>query len=168
MSSDLPIDVTETSLEPAINVRSVFSALRALVGIVSWTSPSASWTTFGLGAVGSDARAPLITRLFGIRELALAAGLRSPDPAVRRTTLQAGLVVDCADIVASIIALRKGAPKRIWLTFVAGAATFIGLGIVALTRETDRFEAEPLTPRCAASNGASRDLPVVAEGQTLR
>jgi hypothetical protein len=37
--------------------------------------------------------------------------------------------------VASIIALRKGAPKWIWLTFVVGASTFIGLGIGGLAKE---------------------------------
>ena len=77
---------------------------------------------------------------FGVRELALAAGLQSPEPGVRKAVLRAGLVVDGADIVASIIALRKGAPTWIWLTFVAGASTFIGLGIGGLAKE------EPMSP----------------------
>jgi hypothetical protein len=88
-----------------------------------------------VGAIGADARPPLVTRLFGVRELALAAGLRSPEPALRKAVLRTGLVVDGADIVASLIALRKGAPKWIWLTFVAGASTFIGLGIGGLAKE---------------------------------
>jgi hypothetical protein len=136
MPTEVSIDPTTPTLEAPINVRTVFSVLRALVGIVSWTSPSASWKVFGVGAIGGDSRPSLITRLFGVRELALAAGLRSPDHTVRTATLRAGLIVDGVDVVASIIALRKGAPKQIWLTFVAGAATFIGLGILALAKES--------------------------------
>jgi hypothetical protein len=124
-----------TPSEPAFDILTVFSALRAQVGILSWVSPSASWRTFGLGAIGGDARPSLVTRLFGVRELALAAGLQSPEPAVRKSVLRAGLVVDGVDIVASIIALRKGASKWIWITFVAGASTFIGLGIGGLAHE---------------------------------
>jgi hypothetical protein len=124
-----------TPPEAAFDILTVFSALRALVGILSWVSPSASWRAFGVGVIGGDARPPLVTRLFGVRELALAAALKSPEPAVRKSALRAGLVVDGADIVASIIALRKGAPKSIWITFVAGASTFIGLGIGGLAHE---------------------------------
>ena len=140
MLTALPTDTNPPS-EAAFDVLTVFSALRALVGILSWVSPSASWKAFGVGAIGADARPPLVTRLFGVRELALAAGLQSPEPAVRKAVLRAGLVVDGADIVASIIALRKGAPTWIWLTFVAGASTFIGLGIGGLAKE------EPMSPR---------------------
>ncbi len=129
------VTITNPPSRAAFDVLNVSSALRALVGVLSWVSPSASWTTFGLGVIGPDARSPLVTRLFGVRELALAAGLRSPERAVRAAVLRAGLVVDGADIVASIVALRKGAPKWIWLTFVAGASTFIGLGFSALSRE---------------------------------
>ena len=139
MRTEFPTDTNPPS-EAAFDVLTVFSALRALVGILSWVSPSASWKAFGVGAIGADARPPLVTRLFGVREFALAAGLQSPEPAVRKAVLRAGLVVDGADIVASIIALRKGVPKWIWLTFVAGASIFIGLGIGGLATE------EPMSP----------------------
>ena len=139
MLTESPTDTNPPS-EAAFDVLTVFSALRALVGILSWVSPLASWKVFGVGAIGADARPPLVTRLFGVREFALAAGLRSSEPAVRKSVLRAGLVVDGADIVASIIALRKGAPKWIWLTFVAGASIFIGLGIGGLAKE------EPMSP----------------------
>jgi hypothetical protein len=138
MPTEIPTDTTAPPLEAAFDVLTVFSALRGMVGILSWVSPSASWKTFGVGAIGADARPPLVTRLFGVRELALAAGLQSPEPTVRKAVLQTGLVVDGADIVASFFALRKGAPKLIWLTFVAGAAIFIGLGIGGLAREERR------------------------------
>ena len=80
----------------------------------------------------------MITRLFGIRELALAQAVRHPSPEVRRAALQAGVAVDAIDIVASLVAIRRGAPKVILLTFVAGAALFVGLGAAGL--------AEPQVP----------------------
>ncbi len=135
MVTEFPTTTTSPTSGTAFDVRTMFSTLRALVGILSWVSPSASWKAFGVGAIGADARPPLITRLFGVRELALAAALQSPEPAVRKAGLRVGLVIDSADIVSSVIALRKGAPKWIWLTFVAGALTFIGLGIGSLAKE---------------------------------
>jgi len=138
MPTASPTDATTRPAGPAFDARTVFSGLRAFVGIVSWVSPSASWKVFGVGTIGTDARAPLVTRLFGVRECALAVALQSPEPAVRRAALRTGLVVDGADIVASLISLRKGSPKWIWLTFVAGASAFIGLGIAALAEEERR------------------------------
>jgi len=138
MSTTSLTDTTAPSTDPALDARTVFSVLRALVGIVSWVSPTASWKVFGVGGIGAGAGAPLITRLFGVREFALAAGLQSPEPAVRKAALRSGLVIDGVDIVASLIALRKGAPRWIWLTFVAGASAFIGLGVAALADEERR------------------------------
>jgi hypothetical protein len=147
MTTDAPTSPTgntpapTSSPGPSLDVRTVFSVLRAFVGVLSWASPSASWKVFGVGTIGNDARSPLVTRLFGVREFGLAAGLQSPEPAVRVATLQAGLVVDGADIVASLIALRKGAPRWIWLTFIAGASGFIGLGLAGLAEEKRRVAA---------------------------
>jgi len=141
MSTASPTGTTPAAASspgPSLDARTVFSGLRAFVGILSWVSPTASWKVFGVGAIGTDARAPLVTRLFGIRELALAAALQSPEPAVRVAALQTGLVVDGADIVASLIALRGGAPRWIWLTFIAGASGFIGLGLAGLAGEKRR------------------------------
>jgi hypothetical protein len=135
MLTEIQTDGNSRSLAVAFDVRAVFSALRAMVGLLSWVSPSTSWRVFGMGATGLDARSPLVTRLFGAREIALAAGLQSPNPAIRKAVLQTGLFIDGADIVASVIALRRGAPKWIWLTFVAGASTFVGLGIGGLAKE---------------------------------
>jgi hypothetical protein len=135
MTIENATDTTDTIPQPALDARTIFSVLRALVGILSWVSPSASWKVFGVGAIGGQAEPRLITRLFGVRELALAAGLNSPEAEVRKAALRAGIVIDGADIAASLIALRKGAPKWIWMTFVAGASAFIGLGVAALAEE---------------------------------
>ena len=135
MTIENATDRTTTVLQPAMDARTIFSVLRALVGILSWVSPTASWKVFSVGTIGTDPGARLITRLFGVRELALGAALHSPEPAVRKAALRTGIAIDGIDIVASLIALRRGGPKWIWLTFVAGASAFIGLGVAALAEE---------------------------------
>jgi len=62
----------------------------------------------------------------------LGAGIHHRNPAVRTSALQAGLVCDAADVVASVLAVRRGAPKTTLLGVTAGAALFIGLGVDAL------------------------------------
>ena len=121
----------ETRPPRRLEAVTALAALRSAVGLGSWLCPSLTWRTFGLGTPG-DPRATVITRLFGIRELALAQAVRHPSPEVRRAALQAGVAVDAIDIVASLVAIRRGAPKVILLTFVAGAALFVGLGAAGL------------------------------------
>lgn len=123
--------VAALPLDPA----QILSAVRAAVGIGSWLSPSLTSRLFGLGSLKDDPRAAVVTRLFGVRELALALTVQHPNPDVRRTALQAGVAVDSLDVIATLIAVRRGAPKVILLTFGAGAALFAGLGVAALTGE---------------------------------
>lgn len=120
---------------PLFDAGRVLGLLRSAVGIGSWVSPSITARTFGLGSLGADAGVGVVTRLFGVRELALARAARHPSPDVRRTALQAGVAVDSIDIVATLIAVRKGAPKVLLLTFAVGAALFAGLGVAALAKE---------------------------------
>jgi hypothetical protein len=123
------------SMSLNLNLAKTFGVLRTGVGALSWVSPRASWQTFGLGAIEGDPRAGVITRLFGVRELALGQALLCPDPTVRKAALQTSVVVDSVDVVASLIALRNGAPKAIAITFVAGAGFFVALGLAGLAQE---------------------------------
>ena len=108
------------------------SSLRSVVGAASWAGPALSWRTFGLGSLNGNASAALVTRLFGVRDLALGLAVRHPSPEVRRTALQLGVAVDTVDAVASLLALRAGAPKASLLGVGAGAAFFAALGLAAL------------------------------------
>ncbi|MFN8027872.1 MAG: hypothetical protein U0W40_16380 [Acidimicrobiia bacterium] len=112
--------------------------LRTGVGILSWASPAGAWRAFALGSIDGDPRAGLITRLFGSRDLALGVAVLCPEPTVRRSALQAGVAIDSVDAVASVLALRKGAPRWTALTAVAGATFFAALGAVALKQEPER------------------------------
>ncbi|GAB2935607.1 hypothetical protein GCM10027047_35260 [Rhodococcus aerolatus] len=119
------------SLDPAL----VMSVARAAAGAVTWAHPRFAYRTFHVARDAEySAGAGIIGRLFGVRDVALAAAVRHPDPAVRRAALQAGLVVDTADVAASVIGVRRGAPAGSLLGVAAGAATFVGLGALALTR----------------------------------
>lgn len=110
---------------------SAMSAMRMFAGGISWAAPSLSSRLFGLGRLPDDANAGLVTRLFGVRDLVLGAALHHPEPAVQKAVLQAGLVCDAADVAASLIALRAGAPKTMLMGVTAGAGLFLALGAVA-------------------------------------
>lgn len=108
------------------------SVIRMSAGGISWAAPGLSSRVFGLGKLPDDASVGLVTRLFGVRDLVLGAALHYPEPAVQKAVLQAGLVCDAADVAASLIALRAGAPKTTLLGATAGAGLFLVLGAFAL------------------------------------
>lgn len=108
------------------------AVLRAFAGALSWISPRHAWRTFLLGSMPADGSTGLISRLFGIRDVLLAAGLRHPDASVRRAVLQAGIVIDSADIAATALAVRSGAPRGTLLGVAAGAGLFVAMGAAAL------------------------------------
>ena len=120
------------SLDPA----SALSVLRMLVGAGTWAAPGLSWRTFGLGPLAGGAPTMLVGRLFGVRDLALGAAVQHSNPDVRRAALQIGVAVDAVDIVATLLAVRRGAPKATLLLIAGGAALFVGLGLSALADET--------------------------------
>jgi hypothetical protein len=126
----MPIN-TSRRVDPA----QALSVLRSGVGVLSWASPELTSRVFALGSLEGDQRSTVITRLFGIRELTLAQATRHPNPEIRKAALQAGVAIDSIDIVATLMAVRKGAPKAILLTFAAGAGVFVALGLAALNEE---------------------------------
>jgi hypothetical protein len=116
----------------SLDAASALSALRMLVGAGTWAAPGLSWRTFGLGPLQGGASTMLVGRLFGVRDLALGAAVQHPDPGVRRAALQIGVAVDAVDVVATLLAVRRGAPKATLLLVAGGAALFVGLGLAAL------------------------------------
>lgn len=110
----------------------VMSIIRMFAGGITWLSPALSSRLFGLGRIAPGGSPGLVARLFGIRDLVLGAAVHHPDPAVRKAVLQAGVVCDSADVVASLIAIRAGAPKTTLLGATGGAALFVVLGLTAL------------------------------------
>lgn len=132
--------MTTRSLGPAVDERaptwrfdagSTLSVLRSVVGAASWTSPALSWRSFGLGLIEDDPRSMLITRLFGVRDLALGLAVQHPNPDVHRAALDVGVAVDAMDVVASLFAFRRGASRASLVLIGGGAALFVGLGLAA-------------------------------------
>jgi hypothetical protein len=99
---------------------------RIALGISAWLAPSLTNRIFGIDPDGP----PIIGELFGIRELAL--GLLGLSGS--RAALQAGVLVDSADAIATLRETRGGRlSKR--TTFLLGtaavSATAIGIGALA-------------------------------------
>ena len=106
---------------------------RIFAGALSWASPKLSSRVFLLGRSDPDGRTGLLARLFGARDLALGLALQHPSAEVRKVALQAGVAIDSADVLATLLAVRAGAPKSSILGAAGGAAVFVGLGLAALS-----------------------------------
>ncbi len=106
-----------------------FAAMRLTVGAGTWLTPRTSARLFGLPADSS----PVLARLFGAREVALALGALSADTRVRRAALGVGIAVDSADAVASLLDLSAGKMTPRAGVFVGGgAAISAALGVASL------------------------------------
>ena len=80
----------------------------------------------------------MVTRLFGVRELALGLGVAQPQAELRRAALLTGLVLDSLDAVSGAVGVRAGAPRSALLGVSGGALLLVGLGVLALRELHDR------------------------------
>ena len=108
---------------------------RIFAGALSWASPKLASRVFLLGRADPDGRTGLLARLFGVRDVALGLALQHPSADVRMAALRAGVAIDTADVLASFLAVRAGAPKSTLTGVASGAAAFVGLALVALAQE---------------------------------
>lgn len=109
------------------------SVLRSTAGLISWVSPAHSWRVFGLGSMSQTGSAGAVTRLFGIRDVALGMALHHPSSEVRTAAVQAGVAIDALDVAASVLGRRAGAPASSLLGVAAGASLFVALGVTLLS-----------------------------------
>src|SRR3954454_3195455 len=115
---------------------STLGVLRTTAGVTGWLSPRFLGRVAGLGDVGADERAALITRLFGVRDATLAQAVLLSHGERRRTALAMGAVCDSMDILASLITLRRGGSKAAVVFVGGGAAMFLVMGLAALAQES--------------------------------
>ena len=115
---------------------SALGLMRTAVGVSSWLSPRYAGRVFGLGDTADDERAALVTRLFGVRDAALGQAVMLTAGEGRRMALTLGAVVDGIDVLASIVALKRGVSKAGIVLVGGGAAFFLGLGLAALAQES--------------------------------
>jgi hypothetical protein len=108
------------------------NAVRAVVGAAAWIAPRPSGRLFGLDS-GANPQAPYLGRLFGVRDVALAAGTLGSEGEAQDRWLRAGLGCDLADAAAGIAAWRGGYLSTLSSVLVTAAAlNGVALGIVAL------------------------------------
>lgn len=107
-------------------------ALRAGVGVASWLTPRLAGKLFGLD-LGGNPQAPYLARLFGVRDLALAAGTLNSEGDAQRTWLVAGLACDVADALAGVAGGRAGyLPAASTVLLTGTALSAVAMGVVAL------------------------------------
>lgn len=104
---------------------------RLAAGLGGWLAPGTTWRAACLGPIPDRGSAAIVTRLFGVRDLALAAGVAQPNPEVRRAALFAGIVIDSLDAISGAVGVRAGAPKPALVGVSAGALLLAALGASA-------------------------------------
>src|SRR3954466_6160350 len=116
-----------------MNPVQMISGLRAWIGTSAWLAPNLTGKLFGLDPV-SNPQAAYLGRLFGIRDVALAAGTLGTDGDARRKWVQLGLVCDVADAAAAYLGGRNGTlPKPAALMTGVTALVAAGMGVQALS-----------------------------------
>ena len=119
----------------AIAPDTALTTLRTAVGISSWTAPRLAGRAFGLD-VAANPQAPYLARLFGIRDVALAAGAARSSGEARRTWLKLGIACDAFDVAAAALGRRDGSLSPFTTVLVGGVAVAaLGLGVAALNGE---------------------------------
>src|SRR3954469_7968075 len=109
------------------------SGLRAAVGVGAWATPNVSGRLFGLDP-GSNPQASYLGRLFGARDLALAAGTLATEGQERRRWAQVGRAGDAPAAAPGNIAGRTGVlpmPSALMVTGVALVAAVLGAAAMA-------------------------------------
>jgi hypothetical protein len=111
------------------------AAVRLGLGLGAWLMPRLGGRLFGLDPRGNP-QVPYIARLFGARDVALAAGALLSEDEPRRLWLQAGLGCDVADTAAGLAAGLRGYLGPVSAALVTGAAVGAGaLSVAALRAE---------------------------------
>jgi hypothetical protein len=109
--------------------------VRGAIGAGAWLAPRLSGRLFGLDPAGNP-QAPYLGRLFGARDVALAAGLSASSGTERAKWLRVGIACDLADAAAGLLAGRRGElPKLATVMVTATALGAAALGVMALQAE---------------------------------
>ncbi len=109
--------------------------LRLAIGLSSWLTPRVAGRIFGLDA-RANPQLPYLARLFGARDVALAAGTVLSEGQSRSVWLQIGVACDVADALAGLAAGSRGYLGPVSAALVTGTALgAAALGMTALGAE---------------------------------
>lgn len=110
--------------------RTTLVVARGAIGLAAWFAPTLTAKIFGIGTTDR-----FVTRLFGARELVLAAGLLATPEAHVREVAAIGAVVDAVDAVAGFDERRRGnLGLRATILGPVGAIGFAALGGLVAVR----------------------------------
>lgn len=113
-------------------VRLALGATRASIGVAAWLAPDATVRLFGMDPARSNR---FVARLFGARELALAAALLAAPPAAVAPVAAVGAAVDAVDAVGGFDEARRGnLSTRAVVLGPVGAVFFATLGVLVARR----------------------------------
>ena len=108
--------------------RTFLGVTRLCIGIGAWIAPDLTTRLFGMDPASSNR---FIGRLFGARELALAAALLAAPPAALAPVAAIGAAVDSIDAVGGFDERRRGnLGTRATLLGPVGAVLFAALGVL--------------------------------------
>lgn len=108
--------------------RTFLGVTRACIGIGAWIAPDLTTRLFGMDPASSNR---FIGRLFGARELALAAALLAAPPAALAPVAAIGAAVDSVDAVGGFDERRRGnLSTRATILGPVGAVLFAALGVL--------------------------------------
>ncbi len=108
------------------------AAGRIAIGSLSMLAPRLTAKMFLLDPAANQ-QLPIMTRLFGSREIALGVLTLASSGAARRQLVQVGVAVDSADVFTGLAAaLSGGVPKTTGLLFAAAAAGAAAAGVLGL------------------------------------
>jgi hypothetical protein len=101
-------------------------------GVTVWPAPRLGGKAAGLDMDGNP-HAAYLARVIAVREIVLASGVWATDGDVQRQWLVAGLVCDCSDTFAALVAARAGQiPKRASVPLAGFALSGVVLSAIAL------------------------------------
>jgi hypothetical protein len=134
----------ESNTIAAMSQNGLLVGIRTAVGAGTWVAPRLAGRMFGLDAVANP-QLPYVGRLFGIRDVALGAGLSMSSGESRKLWLQLGILCDAADAVAGVLAGRKGELSKASTALVTAPALLgMVLGVAAL-QAADADAAPPIS-----------------------
>jgi hypothetical protein len=107
---------------------------RIAVGAAAVANPATVAKGLGVDPV-SNPQAAYLTRLFGIREIALGLATLAVPGRARKGVIGIGVLVDAADGATSYLAMRDGEiDKRAAMALLAPAVGAVGSGLLGLVR----------------------------------
>ena len=110
----------------------ILAGLRLAVGTGAWLAPNTAGKLFGLEPAANP-QSPYLGRLFGVRDVALAAGTLRSRKKDKDNWIEVGIMCDAADFVAAVLGGQKGYLSPATTAMVAAPAIAgTALGVVAL------------------------------------